>query len=302
MHWRDQEWWHLQQAIGQHIDPTSSELQWRHARPGRNLQWEDVLVEIFGDRWKQNAAHAQWKGTCDQFIGKGYGILGARPLETRFGRARRTAATEEPRRKKARTCVEKVRLQWGPIPAGACRIEFLGDSLLVINWMRGIWKVNFASYSKRVSMLQQRLEQSCRNSLLAPSCDYMDFHRHIFRELNTVADSKASHGRKHGSSWWILPIRERPTHLRIYFDGSFKDDYCGSGWAAYRSADPGLDDDDAWELFAWMAFPIIGKSVTAAELEAYAAACGFAMALIANPMRSQQFFENLQPWSYTAEA
>ena len=105
----------------------------------------------------------------------------------------------------------------------------------------------------------------------APPLDHVDFHRHMYRELNTEADARANLGRKSGRSYWCAPLNCAPECMRLYSDRSFKDGQCGEGWVAYGANDPGLNDD-AWTIFAWMCFSVEGHSITCAEVEAYAAA------------------------------
>ena len=130
--------------------------------------------------------------------------------------------------------------------------------------------------------------------------DHLDFHRHVYRELNGDADAKANLGRTSGRSYWHRAgsFYSMPC-LRIYFDGSLKDGICGSGFVAFASSQPGLDDSN-WAIVAWMCLRVEANSITAAELEALAAAHAFVSACLSGPDSLAIFFEQYVPWSYTS--
>ena len=132
MHWRDRDWWGLQQAIGLVIDPRNVDLDWRHDRPGRRLQWEDVFVRSFGHSWKQSAAQQEWKATAGDFIRAAYSHLDARVIEDRFRQPK-------PRKQSSVDVHERVPILWQDVCDRMHRIEFLGDSMVVVNWVRGVW-------------------------------------------------------------------------------------------------------------------------------------------------------------------
>ena len=85
--------------------------------------------------------------------------------------------------------------------------------------------------------------------------------------------------------------------VRVFFDGSLKDSCCGSAFVAFASSDPGLSDS-GWEVVAWMCFKVVASSITAAELEALAAAQAFVIAFLDGPEATHSFFEQYVPWSY----
>jgi len=88
--------------------------------------------------------------------------------------------------------------------------------------------------------------------------------------------------------------------VRVYFDGSYSDKKAGAGFAAFCSDNPGSNDDN-WKPIAWMSMPVVGPMITAAELEAAAAAHYFLAALLADDgfgYRTADFFENWRPEVY----
>ena len=67
----------------------------------------------------------------------------------------------------------------------------LGDSLLVINWARGIWRGKFASYSKRLLSIQSAVEAMASSVNPRPRTDSAELFRHVYRELNGETDRLA---------------------------------------------------------------------------------------------------------------
>ena len=297
--WRDREWWGLQQAIGTttYLDPAMKELPWRHHKPGRQLQFEDIFVHVYGPRWKDGASQPDWNKSEFHFVNSAYEHIKAKPLEQRFVKksAKKDSVVAVLCFKKPRT-VERPIVLWRA--GGGHRVEFVGDSLLVINWMRGLWEIKYQRYYSRVCEMLSWCEKLSRTSKATPPDDHLDFHRHIFGEINADADSKANLGRMSGACSWHSDFN--PVDyccLRLYFDGSYKDGACGAGFVLFASSDPG-PQDDRWEMAAWMCFTVFADSITAAELEAAAAAHAFVVQLLCNSHEWHTFFESYKPWSY----
>eukprot|EP00973_Karenia_brevis_P000506 70836-Karenia_brevis.AAC.1 len=104
----------------------------------------------------------------------------------------------------------------------------------------------------------------------------------------------------YGKIFWTQPgLSTLPRYCRVHFDGSWKDEFCGSGWVAYGSNSPG-DGDQNWHVLAWMAFPAKGRSVTVAELEALASAQMFITTLLLEPTAAHitSMLCNYEPWEY----
>lgn len=164
--------------------------------------------------------------------------------------------------------------------------------MLVTNWLRGLWQIKYRRYQDRVNALLQEWENVCQTIVVVPPTDHSDFHRHVFRELNTKADSKANLGRISGKcSWLAEPSTRLFPYIRIYSDGSLKDGRCGGGFFAYGSDDQG-EDDSHWHIIAWSAFTIHATSITAAELEASAGAVLFAASWLLHPGDWRRFLED----------
>lgn len=248
-------------------------------------------------QWKWSAELPSWKNLLSDFIEGGYAQLNSRVMERRFRRQQAPASDGlmAPSCKKIRT-VDRSRIEWQLQPLTAVRCELVGDSKLIINWLRGLWIVNFRRYDARVRLLQQRLEKLSQACLIAPPTDEADIFRHIFRELNSEADAKANFGRIHGAGSWHSNHVTKYKFLRVFFDGSCKDELCGSGVVAYGTDDPG-ENDQSWHQLAWMAYPVNGPSITAAELEAAAGALAMLETLVLGGDLCS-FFGNWTAWQY----
>ena len=135
--WRDWDTWLFTQAVGVHFDPRCRETNWRHDRPGPHLRWESVFVKSFGDQWKRHAAAVSWKQQRGAFRRKAYEIFNARPFEDRF-QMKSKVVVKGPLKKRARS-VHRVPFAWGSQVSGR-RLEIVGDSMLVIQWISGIWR------------------------------------------------------------------------------------------------------------------------------------------------------------------
>eukprot|EP00973_Karenia_brevis_P009177 1244178-Karenia_brevis.AAC.1 len=73
--WHDHQWWRWRQETFSTADPAQRAEQWRHARPGQHMKWEDVFVKTFGSDWKKRAASSAWKQCRGEFRDKAYQSL-----------------------------------------------------------------------------------------------------------------------------------------------------------------------------------------------------------------------------------
>ena len=299
MSWRDRDWWRWRQALGLVLDPGNVELEWRHHKPGAQLQWEDVFVKNYGDQWKTEAALKSWKESLGRFVTQAYSLIHARVLEQRFQRRVAVKADgSDTRPAKRPRLVGRPVITWQLLPTAAIRLEFLGDSKLIVNWMRGVWDMKYKVYRNRVEQLSSQWDCACQQFFVAPPTDCADFHRHIFRDLNSEADAKANFGREHVNCSWSCPLSPNIfCCFRLYCDGSLKDGACGAGFIVYASAGPGTQDDN-WIQLAWMSYRVEATSITAAELEAMAGAQAFICNLLRNPSQWQESFGKWRPNNY----
>ena len=114
---------------------------------------------------------------------------------------------------KERDQLRKWELGWG----NKTRIQILGDSNLVDNWMNGGRKINNQKFRAEV----QRTQNFFDIRDLRPMSDHMDLCQHIYREWNENADCLTHKAREEGCSWNFFTVRESEKReaVRAFFDG-----------------------------------------------------------------------------------
>ena len=98
---------------------------------------------------------------------------------------------------------------WNPARGNQLRIQILGDSNLIVNWLNGKWKINNQMFRTMVQKTQNMLDRTD----IHPMGDHLDMFQHIYREWNPESDfilrmwqeKKEPHGiptrRKKGVDW-----------------------------------------------------------------------------------------------------
>ena len=113
-------------------------------------------------------------------------------------------------------------------------VEILSDSELVVNWILGQAKVN-ETYCRRIAAVQNDQQSSWQAGLTSPRLPWMEVIRHIYRELNDLADGVAKEAWSRRTSYWKeFPAMGRvhqstPKYLRIFTDGSHRDGLASRG-------------------------------------------------------------------------
>jgi len=279
MLWKSHAWWKWQQALMTTVDPHNF-TEWRHTRAGKQVLWEYALVKIFGDNWMRIAVSSQWSATKSKFVDGAYGILGLRSLEERYSDKPQRSKTgiDAGARKRPRELEFEPQI-WTQDPE-TVRAEIVGDPLVITNWINGVWPSKFLPYQRCVARVQQDLHQMILRCRVQPRTQSADFCRHVFRELNQVADSLAN---RYRNEWHLEPFTHAARFLRGHFDGSRKGDKAAYGWVLYATDDLNEDSEDHWEVVASKSGILPeGASITAAELEGASSLVGFMRAYCCN--------------------
>ena len=167
-------------------------------------------------------------------------------------------------------------VQWEPqewSEDASMRLEVCGDSRVVIQWLNGIWPAKFLPYERSISRSQQQLYSMSHLLMVAPRENKADFCRHIYRELNTMADKIAN---KYCNDSMLLPYVTPAKRTRAFFDGSKKGNKAAFGWAVFAAMVDSGDEESQWQLIAWKSSVLPdGASITAAELEAATSVISF---------------------------
>ena len=121
---------------------------------------------------------------------------------------------------KQRKVEEEKQITWSDCDLHLTRVAIIGNSLITVNWVNGVWKPKFREYQKLVCDAHGAINQLVRRFLVLPPSDHDDFARHVHREYNTQADalSKCNFDYSERLSY------EQFEYWRVYFDGSFERD------------------------------------------------------------------------------
>ena len=123
---------------------------------------------------------------------------------------------EEERKKNKMKEREKQRI-WDPAWCNQMRIQILGDSNLIVNWMNGKWKINNQKFRAMVQKTQNKLDKTD----IRPMGDHLDMFQHIYREWNQEADHLTHVAREKGATWNSYITEEEILFdiVRSFFDG-----------------------------------------------------------------------------------
>jgi len=173
-------------------------------------------------------ASSTWAQTKGEFREAAYKNLNIQSLESRFGK---TSGDKnlvlEPMRKRPRI-VFREPVAW--CGGEDCRVEVLGDSMLVVNWLNGIWRCRYHYYNNRLRLGHHMIQQMSTEVGARPRQDAADWGRHIYRELNVEADKLAN---QHRHEQTVLSTAKLYKRFRLFFDGGVTANAAGGGWILY---------------------------------------------------------------------
>ena len=111
--------------------------------------------------------------------------------------------------------------------------ELLGDSMTVVQWLRGLWRCTSVKFNEILQQAQTSLDQVTDTTLRTP-CAGADCVKHMYREGNTYADKlswecRGTLASRKQESFSLLSM-SRATSLRGYFDGGVSREGAGGGW------------------------------------------------------------------------
>eukprot|EP00973_Karenia_brevis_P089132 12360738-Karenia_brevis.AAC.1 len=92
--------------------------------------------------------------------------------------------------------------------------------------MNGVLEPKSKIYSSRCELVANSLAESWRLGSIVTRIADVDWFRHVYRELNTVADELANRAMDDNSShtWCCEPLECKPKYLRAWFDGGKRPD------------------------------------------------------------------------------
>ena len=114
---------------------------------------------------------------------------------------------------------DKLRI-WDRGSGNQTRVQIVGDSNLVVNWMNGRWKINNQKFRVEVQKTQHLLDKTD----IRPMADHLDLFQQIYRDWNEGADRLTHEARERGACWNSFTVNEgsKIAAVRAYFDGGVR--------------------------------------------------------------------------------
>ena len=96
------------------------------------------------------------------------------------------------------------------------RVQVMGDTNLVVNWLNGRWKINNQKFRADVQKTQNLLDKTD----IRPMADHLDSFQHIYRDGNEKADRLTHEAREKGASCSFTMMEgSKLEAVRASFDG-----------------------------------------------------------------------------------
>ena len=122
-----------------------------------------------------------------------------------------------------------------------------------------------------------------------------DFCRHVFRELNGIADELAG---RHKNTWHLDEYASSASCVRGFFDGSVQGEKAAFGWVVLQCPS-GDDDMTKWKAIASKSASLPnGATITAAELEGCLSLVSFLQGYFHSYARALNNISTYLPMSY----
>ena len=96
---------------------------------------------------------------------------------------------------------------WDPSWGNQTRVQIMGGSNLVVNWMKGRWKITNQKFRAEVQKTQNLLDKTD----IRPMADHLDLFQHVYRDWNEKAYRLTHEAREKGASWNSVTIKEGST-------------------------------------------------------------------------------------------
>ena len=110
---------------------------------------------------------------------------------------------EDERKKSPMKETDKLR-KWDPGWRNQTRVQIMGASNLVVNWVNGRWNINNQKFRAEVQKTQNLLDKRD----IRPMSDHMVLFQHICRDWNEKADRLTHEAREKGSRWNSFSMHE----------------------------------------------------------------------------------------------
>ena len=215
----------------------SNIMQWKRPHTGRCTYGEMPFTRFFGDGWipklKRCKTWTEWLSPTKDFECAWHSMLNLK-YTSDFAKGTDTFAIHE---KRPRDDSNPWNLAW---PSDSHRrLENLGDSKVVINWMNGDWEVKGNEHTTHVRDVIDQCVRWYLSGTFRPRNDECCWCKHVFRESNKAADTHANWLMNNGDSspgaqWKRRDYSEKlkaAKHVVLSFDGARRGS--GDGAAAW---------------------------------------------------------------------
>lgn len=146
--------------------------------------------------------------------------------------------------------------------------------MLVVNWMNGRWPCHSPYYQSEIAVAQKRFHIWHQQGA-APRKRYLDWCRHLPRELNKHADALATKGKLLTDEEDVIDKMymidpNKNYYIRGFWDGGYKpgDLFCGIGVHLEVNEFLPQQKPNGWRLALQIYGKRQGRSAVAAEVEA----------------------------------
>jgi len=177
------------------------------------------------------------------------------------------------------------------------RLELVGDSKVITNWMNGCWPVNNPAYSSSVNDCIDLLHDlSVRNVL--PRAQHAQWIRHVLRGYNEDANTLATRGKNLEYDDCHLEIEwmdiEKIQYVQGFWDGGYSpgSEHVGVGFLLKYATEP-PSASTTWINWCRGFGRCHGTSAIQAELVAFKCL----LTTFSRLLTRQNFWEPLLPWA-----
>ena len=165
-------------------------MQWKRPHTGRCTYWGMPFTRLFGDDWipklKRCKTWTEWLCLTKDFECAWHSMLNLK-YTSDFAKGTDTFAIHE---KRPRDDSNPWNVAW---PSDSHRrLEILGDSKVVINWMNGDWEVKGNEHTAHVRDVIDQFVRWYLSGTSRPRNDESCWCRHVFQETNKAADTHAN--------------------------------------------------------------------------------------------------------------
>lgn len=288
VHYKSTRWWWTFRAEREAEDNGwQCHGDWRHGTPGAPCQrFDNVHCHYGGENdWLLKVLDGTWTQNFVSFAVSAFNFanmdlpfcLREKPATPAIAKSEAEPRTEDEFRIEPPWTQRSHLIHANGIGSTTFSLCIFGDSMQVVRWINGHWKMKNKKIIGRVGWMQQCLSQALHDKRCTPASLGGDWALHIYREQNKSADFYANVGHAIGIMGRDHVVLHRTDALQTFWpyicgcwDGSFKDSGGGGcGFSIFGALFCNSDGRPAWlKLLSFGGFISRGKNATNCELKA----------------------------------